>query len=350
MKNFWCEVYLEILHDNVKRIRQNTDKKIMAVIKGNAYGLGIERISGFLDNLVDCFAVTYLDEALKVNSNKDVLIMTPDYKNEDLGKVKSNFILTIDDIHSVQKLAGTGRQYRGHIYINTGMNRFGIYPDRLGGFMDEIHAVSKDIHIEGIYTHLHNTGSKKYSLNQIELFRSCLEKCANGSYNIHLLNSTGFVKYSSECGFDNMVRVGGMLFGFEAVDQGYEKVYQFKATPINTYKIEKGKSVGYGNYYKAKKNTLVGVLDFGYIDKFYCPETIFDSKILGLMGRMYYRRQYKNSITCGGNPVKILGSVNMNYTLIDMEGLPENPVLDVEISSLAADSSVPRKYLPAFMI
>jgi alanine racemase len=345
MKNFWCEVYLDLIHENIKKIKQHTDKKIIAVIKGNAYGLGIEKISEFLDDKVDGFAVTYLDEALKIKSNKDVLIMTPDYKNEDFNSIKDNFIITIDDIGSIHKLAALGKQFRAHVYVNTGMNRFGIHPDSLKSFIDDVSNISKNIKVEGIYTHLHNSNSKKYTLNQINLFKKSVKRYINRPYTIHLLNSNGFVKYNDYCSFDNTIRVGGILFGFDASDKGYRKVYQFKATPINIYKIEKGKNVGYGNFYKARKNTLVGVLDFGYIDKFYCPETIFDNKLLSLMGRIYYRNQYKKSIDYNDKPVKILGSVNMNYTLIDMEHLSENPVLDIEISSMAVDSSIPKKYL-----
>lgn len=344
MKNFWCEVNLKLIDENIKKIRQHTNKKIMAVIKGNAYGLGIENISEFLEDKVDCFAVTYLDEALKIKSEKDILIMTPDYKDEDFSSMKDNFIITLDDLDSVHKLTALGKQFRTHIYVNTGINRFGISPYRLENFVADVNKLSKNIIIEGIYTHLHNTNNKKASINQISLFKTSVEKYLNGTYTIHLLNSNGFVKYNNYCSFDNTLRVGGILFGFDASDKGYKKVYQFKAIPINIYKVEKGKNIGYGNFYKTRKNTLVGVLDFGYIDKFYCPETIFDSKLLSLMGRIYYKNQYKKSISYNKKPVKILGSVNMNYTLIDMESLPENPVLDVEISSMAADSSTPKKY------
>lgn len=344
MRNFWCEVYLNLIDENLMKIKRKTNKKIMAVLKGNAYGLGIETISKFLHDKVDCFAVTYLDEAHKINSNKDILIMTPDYKNEEFKNLKDNYILTIDDINCLKRLKDYEKQFRAHVYVNTGMNRFGINPKKLEEFIKYMTNFSNIIKIEGIYTHLHNTKGKMYSLNQIDVFRRSVHRYTNGQYNLHLLNSNGFINYNDQCSFDNMIRIGGILFGFAAKDMGYKKVYQFKANPINSYTLEKGKTVGYGNYYKASKNTLVGVLDFGYIDKFYCPETIFDNKFLDLVGRIYYRIRYKKSIKHNGKPVKIVGSVNMNYTLIEMNHLPENPVLDVEISSMAADSSIPKKY------
>ncbi|MCX7709395.1 MAG: alanine racemase [Clostridia bacterium] len=345
MKNFWCEVDLQKISNNINKIRSGTSKKIMAVLKGNAYGLGIERVSEFLTPRVDCFAVTYFDEAHMVQSSKDILIMTPDYTDEDLRNSKKNFVLTIDDLGGAEKLTKSNQQFRAHLYINTGMNRFGIHPDRLDAFMESMEKYQGKIKIEGFYTHLHNTNNKKFTLSQIELFSSCVGGLSHRAYNFHLLNSNGFVKFNKQCSFDNMIRVGGILYGFDGLKQGYQKTYQFKASPINVYQVEKGKNIGYGSFYKTPRDITVGILDFGYIDKFYCPETIFDNKFLSLMGRVYYRYQYRKSITYHGKPVKILGSVNMNYTLVDMEDLPEDSVFDVDISPLAADSSVQKKYI-----
>jgi alanine racemase len=345
MRNFWCEIYLELIKDNIAKIRSCTGKKLMAVVKGNAYGLGVENISQYLDNKVDSFAVTYLSEAQKIRSSKDILIMTPCSKSEDYENIGNNIILTLDDIETVRKLSGIQRKFRTHIYINTGMNRFGIYPDKLDTFISDVRKLSNNIKIEGFYTHLHNNNNKKYTLNQIQLFSACLEKYKGQGYQIHMLNSTGFAKYDEYCRFDNMIRVGGILFGFEGLDMGYKKVYQFKASLFKVYKVEKGKNIGYGNLYKARKTINIGILDFGYIDKFYCPETIFDNKILSFVGRIYYKNQYRKSIELNGKTVKILGSVNMNYTLIDMENLSEDSVFDIEISPMAADSSIPKKYV-----
>lgn len=92
MNNFWCEVYLDRLEANIKKIRCSTSKKIMVVIKGNAYGLGIEKISEFLDDKVDSFATAYLQEAQKVKSSKDILILTPEFKTEDFENMKDNYV------------------------------------------------------------------------------------------------------------------------------------------------------------------------------------------------------------------------------------------------------------------
>lgn len=344
-RNFWCEVDLDKITRNIEKIRKSTRKKLMAVVKGNAYGLGLEEITRFLDPWVDSFAVSYLEEAHQVKSARDILIMTPDLRTMDLETVNDNYILTLDDYKELCRLVCSNRIFRVHIYLDTGMNRFGIQPVHLDKFMEDSVRFSKNIKIEGIYTHLHNTGNRKYTLNQIQLFRTYVEKYKNQPYQIHLLNSMGFARYNTYCDFDDTIRVGSILYGHKGEPQGYIKVFCHKAVPMNEYMVAKGRNIGYGNLYTTKKSLRVGVLDIGYIDKFYCPETIFDTKVFNLLGSLYHKQRYRKSITYEGKPVKIMGSVNMNSTLIDMGEIPEGATLDIDISSVAVDSSIPKKYL-----
>lgn len=345
MRNFWCEVNLKKLEDNINKIKSRTDKKIMAVVKGNCYGLGLERIVEFLEDKVDCFATAYIEEAMKINTNKDILVLTPNLEYENIKNIKENVILSVDDYEDLFNIAKLNRLVRVHIYVNTGMNRFGIKPDDLNKFIDDIRKSGMSIEIDGIYTHLHNTGNKKYTLNQIKLFEEAVLKYRMEIPNIHVLNSGGFLKFNEACDFDNMIRVGAILFGYQGLNKGFKKIYQYKAIPISSYLVEKGQYIGYDNRYKAKKNMIVGVLDFGYSDKFYYADTIWDNKVFNLLGRVYFKNRYQNSITYKGKKVKIIGSTNMNYNLIDMEDIPEDAVLDVDISSIAADNSIDKKYI-----
>lgn len=59
------------------------------------------------------------------------------------------------------------------------------------------------------------TDNKRYTLNQINTFRSCIEGFTSGSLDIHLMNSAGFLGYNDYCCFDNMIRVGGIINGFK---------------------------------------------------------------------------------------------------------------------------------------
>lgn len=43
MDYLWLEIYKNKLNHNIDNIKKNTNKKIMEVVKGDAYGLGIKK-------------------------------------------------------------------------------------------------------------------------------------------------------------------------------------------------------------------------------------------------------------------------------------------------------------------
>ena len=65
-KRTWCEIDLNALKYNIDTIKSITNKRIIAVVKANAYGHGDVEISTELQNLgIDFFAVSNLDEAIR---------------------------------------------------------------------------------------------------------------------------------------------------------------------------------------------------------------------------------------------------------------------------------------------
>lgn len=344
MRNFWCEINIDNVEYNIKKIREKSNKRLMAVVKGNGYGLGIENITPILNDLVDGFGVSNIEEGLLVKSEKDILILYPELSAEDIELIRDNFIITVDNLEILDKLKATGKSYRVHIYVDTGMNRFGVKPCDLRAFIEAIREEYKNIIIEGIYTHLHNTRDKDYTLKQIESFRNVISDYSGEIENIHLLNSSGFLMYNENVDFDNWVRLGNVLYGYNSRNYGYKKVFSYKAKPIRVYDLKMGQAIGYGNSYRARKDMRVGILDLGFIDKFGC---IFDNRgniFRDIAKAVYHHIKTKSGISYNGEIIRVLGKPNMNFTLIDMGKIGEDAVFNIELPSVVADSSIPKKY------
>src|SRR5579863_7928224 len=79
----WIEIHVENLRHNVQQVsRRAGGRPILAVIKNNGYGLGVEnvaRVFGPLPEVAGC-AVVKLDEAVRVSEagfKKPILLMGP---------------------------------------------------------------------------------------------------------------------------------------------------------------------------------------------------------------------------------------------------------------------------------
>ncbi|QLY78634.1 alanine racemase [Clostridium intestinale] len=344
--NVWCEVYKDKIIHNVDLIKKKSSKKLMAVIKSNAYGLGINEISSILSPLVDSFAVSTLEEAQSLTIEKDILVLTPLCVFQDYNDINSNIILTIDDEEDLSYL-NMEKQYRVHIYVNTGMNRFGIEIDKLPKFIDYIKSNYKNVIIEGIYTHLHNAKNTNYSLKQIENFKRCVTPYIGIIPNIHCLNSNGFlndVLYEA-CDFTNFIRIGNLLYGYSGLDKGFKQTYSFKSKILKSFKVTKGNTVGYGDKYKAPRDMLIGVLPIGKIHNFYCSVNRHGLSLINLLRIIYRFFVPLKELYFEDNPINIISQPNMDNTLIDATHLKVGDIITVKLSPIIADSSIKRIYI-----
>jgi len=331
------------MEDNLELIRKNTSKRVLAVVKCNAYGLGIEEITSFLDKKVDGFVVSDLDEAEKVCSSKPVLILLPKIDYEDLHRIKDNFILTIDNIEMLKKLKN--RPYTVHIFVDSGMHRFGIRAQELDEMIRKIKGDYTNITIDGIYTHLNHPRDSKYTRKQIQTFRQCVEKHVNQIPCIHLLNSRGYLKYK-DVDFDNHIRIGNLLYGYCGTRHGFKKVFSYKARLVSRTKVGKNKYVGYGNRYKTKKETYVGVVGVGYIHGFNSTRNVKSGLLHNLVRYIHQAIKREALIYLDGKPVDMLGGSSMNFTQIDLDGLEvdQDSIFDIKLSSILADGMIPKEY------
>ena len=130
-----ADIDLSAIRKNIETMRSRipAGKKLLAVIKANAYGHGSIEVANALDDLADYYGVACIDEAVELRLagiTKPILILgvTDESLFSDIVKYDiTQTIFTLEQAKALSKEAGRqGKEGKLHIKIDTGMNRIGF--------------------------------------------------------------------------------------------------------------------------------------------------------------------------------------------------------------------------------
>ena len=262
------------LKENIEYIRNKIgNRKIIAMVKANAYGTGDTLVAQELQNIgVDAFGVANIEEAKRIRQAgiKGMILVTCVVYTDELKEAIANDIsMSISDIEELKYIDEEAKRQskvaKLHIKVDTGMTRLGFTPENVLAAIKEIEKY-ENIELEGIYTHLSCADSdEEYTLDQIRIFRETVEdakRIADFKY-IHILNSDGTEMYTDEPQIDTHVRVGISMYGYS---KNMQPITKLTAPVIHINNIDKYTKVGYSGTYIAKPNTKIAVVKIGYAD------------------------------------------------------------------------------------
>src|SRR5271169_2082308 len=142
----WAEISLKAILHNLRVIRRHigAQRKILAVVKSNAYGLGAVPISKALQKAgVGWFGVTCANEGIELREagiRKRILILTGFWPGEEKRLMQNRLTPTVTRLEDVRHLERAAKALKKtarvpfHLKINTGMNRLGISPNEIDAF------------------------------------------------------------------------------------------------------------------------------------------------------------------------------------------------------------------------
>lgn len=342
--------YIELSQKNLihnfktlKRLAKNT--KVIAVIKGNAYGHGQNEIAKILEPYTDYFQVNSISELrlLRKISQKKTFVLGYVEKTDLKDAIKLGCILSVFSVEQLIHISAMADMCKKvqevHVPVDAYLGREGFLESELMKFFLELKNC-KNIALAGIYAHFANiedTSNFSHAKKQIKKYEEYVrlsEKFGFENLQTHISATSGLLVYESflSSNKNTFVRLGLGLYGLwpsEHIRDLYKNKFELK--PVLSWKtkiaqikiLPKGYHIGYGLTYRTPQRMKIAIIPQGYSD--------------GLDRGL----SNKGNVLINGTKCRILGRIAMNMFVADVTHLSHVKVEDeVVIMGLQGDKHI----------
>jgi alanine racemase len=331
----WIELDRAALIRNVRYLRKRIGEKaaFVSVIKGNAYGHGIEQFLPLAEAAgVDFFAVYDAFEAqraLQVKAESSRLMIMGMLDQDQLEWVIGNdisfYVFTLDRLAAA--IAEARRQKRKallHLELETGMHRTGLEEGELPEVADLIKRNSRYLKVMGICTHyagaesIANYHRIQEQYKQFARLGKALKKLGIVPQYYHSACSAAALIYPHT--IMDLVRFGIAHYGFwpsmetkmnnllsdrsKFTRDPLKAILSWKSRIMSIKSVEKGKFVNYGNAFLTTRQMKLATVPIGYHHGY--------GRGLGNTGQVLVR----------GKRADVVGMVNMNMFMVNVTQIP----------------------------
>jgi len=315
-----AEISIPTLLNNFRIVRSllKPDVKIIAMVKANAYGHGILRISReLIDFGVNCLGVAYLEEAVylrKSGITAPILVMGAVNSWQISEYINYDIEITSSSLSKSQAISETavkmGKNAVVHLKIDTGMGRIGVQWHNAENFIRTSMSLP-GLEIKGLCSHFAKSDcDPEFTALQINRFNQIIETLKSENIcppMLHIANSAGIINYP-ESHF-NTVRPGLMLYGYNPNGYLPEIIFgERKLIPAMTLKttvsyfkvLPEESGISYNHNYITKTQSRIATLPVGYGDGY--------SRLLSNGGKVIIR----------GVEYPVAGNICMDQMMIDL--------------------------------
>ena len=323
----WIEIDLDALAHNLARLRARvgSERRIMLVVKADAYGHGAVAIARHAcKHGIGALGVGTSSEALELQRaglELPILVLGTVVEQELDDCIRHGIHIglhSFDRCHSLQERArALGRIACVHVNVDTGMGRLGVGPERAVQLMLRVRE-SSHLRLAGSMSHISapDGALDPSGLQQKARFDAFLASVREAGVEpgwVHLCNSAAIATGLGQA-YDT-VRPGIAALGAlpshlpGAVEQ--RPLLSLRSQVVFLKDIEEGTPVGYGSTWRAARRTRIATLALGYNDG------------------VPWALSGKGSVLLHGRRAPIVGRVSMDYTTLDVGHIPGVQVGDV---------------------
>ncbi len=328
-KTSHIEISKSALQHNLSFLRNfiNDNVIISSVVKGNAYGHGIDLFTPLAEECgIDHFSVFSAEEALRVYnsvSNKNTIMImgaVDDYELE--WAIQNNIAFFVFELSRLKRAIEIAKKLnkkaRVHIEVETGMNRTGFHLKKLSPVIELLKENSTYVSFSGLCTHFAGAESianyyriKKQRANYLKALKRFEENNLSPIIK-HTACSAAALRYPKTQ--MDMARLGIVQYGFfpnkevlieyltkkKATENPLKRLITWKSKVMDIKSVKTGEFIGYGTSYLANSDMKIAVIPVGYSNGF--------SRSLSNSGRVLIK----------GHRVSVIGIVNMNMITVDV--------------------------------
>jgi alanine racemase len=280
-------------------------EKVMAVLKDNAYGHGLEMMAQLVCEYgIRKVAVKNLLEARLIATLFDeVLVLVEHPTCKDIPSTVSLAAHSYDALERFEK--GTSI----HLALDTGMHRNGIKKEEIEKALKCIE--QRGLKLKGVFTHFRSSDELNseffWQKRRFEESKTYIKTLYNGALAFHSCNSSGLLRCEN-LGDDAYARCGISLYGYTTLNPllgmyDLKPVLALWAEKLSTRILKKGERVGYGGMYEASRDEVISTYDIGYGDGFFRFDGLKPIKMAN--GAMSKGRMSMDSFCLGGEDPKI---------------------------------------------
>ncbi len=328
----WVEISRSALLGNARLFKNliGPDRRLMAVVKSNAYGHGLVSVSRIIQSTVDWFGVVNLDEALELRRQgirKPILCLSYYQPAQIFGAAEHQIDLAVGSFEQLTSVIRSARYFKRrlkiHVKCDVGTSRIGFLPADIPS-VTKIALTHPNLKLRGLFAHLADSENQNqaFTKKQNDQFDKLCQasEATVGTALIKHIACTAAALVNPKTRRD-LVRVGLGLYGLwpsqsarlmsaPKISQSLGPALSWKTQLISRKRLPAGSTIGYGRTRRLAQPANIGVIPVGYFEGY--------PRWLSNRGRVLIRNQ----------SAPVIGRICMNMTMLDLSGIPKAAVGD----------------------